>query len=213
MAAGKAGRRPHRMGAERRLYRAAAQRPAPRARPPFAVACLRSRPARSIIISSPATDMDGVISGYRALTGKAPMMPEWAYGFWQSRQRYNNQEEVLDVVARVSQARPAARQRSSRTGSTGARTIGAATGSIPKRFPDPKGMVDEVHALNARFMISVWPKFYPTTEHYKELTRRGRASITRNLRSEGRRTGSAPAISTPITTRIIPRAARFTGAR
>ena len=37
------------------------------------------------------------------------------------------------------------------------------------RFADAKGMVDEVHALNARIMISVWPKFYPTTDNYKEL--------------------------------------------
>ncbi|MBQ1221932.1 MAG: DUF5110 domain-containing protein, partial [Alistipes sp.] len=37
------------------------------------------------------------------------------------------------------------------------------------RFPDPKQMVDSLHAMNARFMISVWPKFYITTDHYKEL--------------------------------------------
>ena len=55
----------------------------------------------------------------------------------------------------------------------------------PARFPDPQAMVDEVHALDARIMISVWPKFYPTTENYSELdatahlsprARRGRRS-------------------------------------
>jgi alpha-D-xyloside xylohydrolase len=42
--------------------------------------------------------MDEVISGYRTVTGKAPVMPKWAMGFWQSRQRYTNQQELLDVV-------------------------------------------------------------------------------------------------------------------
>ena len=43
----------------------------------------------------------------------------------------------------------------------------------PARFPDPKGMIDKVHAQNAHFMISVWPKFYPTTANYKELDAAG----------------------------------------
>ena len=42
---------------------------------------------------------DEVISGYRTLTGKAVMLPRWAYGFWQSRQRYTTQKELLDVAA------------------------------------------------------------------------------------------------------------------
>ncbi len=42
--------------------------------------------------------MDEVISGYRTMTGKAPVMPKWSMGFWQSRQRYTTQEEVLGVV-------------------------------------------------------------------------------------------------------------------
>ncbi len=44
-------------------------------------------------------NMDEVISGYRTVTGKAPVMPKWSMGFWQSRQRYTTQEEVLGVVS------------------------------------------------------------------------------------------------------------------
>jgi alpha-D-xyloside xylohydrolase len=51
-----------------------------------------------------------------------------------------------------------------------------------KRFPDPKAMIDQVHALGARFMISVWPKFYPNTDNYKELERAG-AVYKRQLES------------------------------
>ena len=53
--------------------------------------------------------MDEVIAGYRKLTGKAPIMPKWAYGFWQSRQRYETQDQLLGVRPRISQARPSAR--------------------------------------------------------------------------------------------------------
>ena len=115
---------------------------------------------------------DEVIAGYRQLTGKAVLLPKWAYGFWQSRQRYTNQQELLGVVAEY-------RKRKIpldnivldwlywKEDSWGSHEFDAA------RFPDPKGMIDKVHALNARFMISVWPKFYPGTANYKELDAAG----------------------------------------
>jgi alpha-D-xyloside xylohydrolase len=117
-------------------------------------------------------DMDEVIAGYRALTGKAVMMPKWAYGFWQSRQRYASQAELVGVVEQY-------------------RKRGLPLDNIvqdwfywpeaewgshkfdPARYPDPAGMVDRVHALNARLMISIWPKFYPTTDNYRELAAKG----------------------------------------
>jgi alpha-D-xyloside xylohydrolase len=126
-------------------------------------------------------DMDEVISGYRKLTGKSVMMPKWAYGFWQSRQRYHTQDEVVGVVEEY-------RKRGLpldnivqdwfywREDDWGSHAFD------PQRFPNPKGMIDRVHALNARFMISVWPKFYPTTDNYKELKRAG-AVYERNVES------------------------------
>jgi alpha-D-xyloside xylohydrolase len=117
-------------------------------------------------------NIDEVISGYRKLTGQAPLMPKWAYGFWQSRQRYNTQDELTGVVREY-------------------RKRGLPLDNIvqdwfywpedswgchcfdPKRFPDGKAMVDEAHRLNANVMISVWAKFYPTTDHYKELDAAG----------------------------------------
>lgn len=118
------------------------------------------------------TSMDQVIAGYRYVTGKAPVMPAWAMGFWQSRERYKTQDELLTALKELRK-----------------RKFGVdnmvmdwmywkedAWGSHefdPARFPDPQQMVDSVHALNARLMISVWPKFYPTTEHFKELDAKG----------------------------------------
>ncbi|HEV8407432.1 MAG TPA: TIM-barrel domain-containing protein, partial [Sphingomicrobium sp.] len=46
----------------------------------------------------PGSSMDEAIAGYRGLTGKAPILPKWAYGFWQSRQRYETQDQLLGVV-------------------------------------------------------------------------------------------------------------------
>ncbi len=116
--------------------------------------------------------MDNVISGYRTLTGKAPVMPKWAFGYWQSRERYKSQSELLNVVKEY-------RRRNIPldnivldwsywpVDSWGSHEFD------PKFFPDPSGMVDSVHKLHSHIMISVWPKFYYTTEHYKEFDRKG----------------------------------------
>ena len=117
-------------------------------------------------------NIDGVISGYRTLTGKAQIMPEWAMGYWQSRERYSNQNELVATLKEFRE-----------------RHIPVdnivqdwqywdddAWGSHEfnkERYPDPKGMVDSVHAMGGRFMISVWPKFYTETEHFKEFDEKG----------------------------------------
>lgn len=116
--------------------------------------------------------MDDVICGYRTLTGKSPIMPKWAMGYWQSREKYNTQNEVLSTLSEF-------RKREIpidnividwlhwEENSWGSHEFDR------NRFPDPKGMVDSIHAMNGRVMVSVWPKFYATTEHYKEFDRNG----------------------------------------
>ncbi len=117
-------------------------------------------------------NMDEVIGGYRALTGKAPIMPKWAMGFWQSRERYKTQQEILDALKEF------------RTRHIPVDNIvldwnyweDDAWGSHEfdkARFPNPKAMVDSIHAMHAHMMISVWPKFYATTAHFKEFDEKG----------------------------------------
>ncbi|MDH6357827.1 TIM-barrel domain-containing protein [Parabacteroides sp. PF5-9] len=116
--------------------------------------------------------MDGVIKGYRSITGKAQVMPKWSMGFWQSRERYKTQDELLNTLKEFRRRRipidnivldwsywP--------EDAWGSHEFDAA------RFPDPEGMVKQVHDMNAKIMISVWPKFYHTTEHYKEFDEKG----------------------------------------
>ena len=118
------------------------------------------------------TNADEVISGYRTLTGKAVMLPKWAYGFWQSRQRYNTQDEVLSV-AREYRKRGIPLDAIVQDWFYWPEDSWGSHDFDTKRFPDPKGLVDALHKQNVRFMISVWPKFYPTTDHYKELDAKG----------------------------------------
>jgi alpha-D-xyloside xylohydrolase len=117
-------------------------------------------------------NLDGVIAGYRHLTGKAEMLPAWAYGFWQSRQRYDTQEQLLSVVREYRKREIPLDNivldwRYWKDDQWGSHDFD------PSRFPKPKTMVDEAHALNTRVMISVWPKFYPWTDNGKELDAKG----------------------------------------
>jgi alpha-D-xyloside xylohydrolase len=118
-------------------------------------------------------NMDEVISGYRTLTGKAPIVPKWALGFWQSRERYKTQEELLGVVAEF-------RKRKIpldnivldwfywKEDQWGSQQFDAT------RFPSPDSMISTLHnRYNTRFMISVWPKFYEGANTYQDFNSRG----------------------------------------
>ncbi|WP_080932481.1 TIM-barrel domain-containing protein [Xanthomonas albilineans] len=115
---------------------------------------------------------DQVIAGYRALTGKAVLLPKWAYGFWQSRERYKRQDELLAVLAEYRRRRLPIDNIVQDWSYWPEDAWGAHTFD-KSRFPDPDGMVKMVHDLHAQIMISVWPKFYPSTAHYKELDAAG----------------------------------------
>lgn len=117
--------------------------------------------------------MDEIISGYRTLTGKATMLPKWAMGFWQSRERYKSQEELLntvkefrtrkvplDVIVQDWQYWPENKWGSHIFDSS--------------RFPDPKEMMDILHKqLNTKLVISIWGKFYPNTASFDEYKEKG----------------------------------------
>ena len=115
---------------------------------------------------------DEVIGGYRTLTGKAPVYPKWVLGFWQSRERYKSSADIEETLAEF-------RRRHIPVDNIvqdwnywplpdwGSHKFEAA------RFPNPQAMLDSVHQMHGRFMISVWPKFYDTVDNYKELDAKG----------------------------------------
>ena len=117
-------------------------------------------------------DMDEVISGYRTLTGKAPVYPKWVLGFWQSRERYQSSKDIEENMKKFrDQKIPVDNIVQDwnywKLDSWGSHEFEAA------RYPNPQAMLDSVHALHGRFMISVWPKFYDTVKNYKELDAKG----------------------------------------
>jgi alpha-D-xyloside xylohydrolase len=116
--------------------------------------------------------MDQIISGYRTLTGKAPIMPEWAYGFWQSRERYQNQEEIVGTLAEFRK-RKIPIDNIVQDWSYWEEDQWGSHEFDKERFPNPGKMMDDIHNMNAHVMISVWPKFYHNTEHYRELHENG----------------------------------------
>ncbi len=103
---------------------------------------------------------DGVIAQMRWLSGKTPMLPLWAYGFFQSKERYKIQDESVDVVKKLRSLNipidciiqdwrywPEYKNDS----------IWNSHSFDTKRFPDPLKWIDEVHKLNTKLMIVAWP--------------------------------------------------------
>jgi alpha-D-xyloside xylohydrolase len=117
-------------------------------------------------------NMDEVISGYRILTGKAPIMPKWAMGFWQSRERYKTSTEIVGAL-KGFRDRNIPIDNIVLDWNYWPETQWGSHDFDKTRFPDPKAMVDSIHALHGHMMISVWPKFYVGIEHYKEFDRNG----------------------------------------
>ncbi|MDZ7288736.1 MAG: DUF4968 domain-containing protein [candidate division KSB1 bacterium] len=118
-------------------------------------------------------NLDQVIQGYREITGKAPMMPKWAMGFWQCRERYKSQDELLSVVKEFRK-RQIPLDNIVQDWFYWKEDQWGSHEFDPERFPDPDGMVKELHDhLHTRIMISVWPKFYVGTKHYEEFKEKG----------------------------------------
>ncbi|MFT3754635.1 MAG: glycoside hydrolase family 31 protein [Pseudoxanthomonas sp.] len=115
---------------------------------------------------------DEVIAGYRTLTGKAQILPKWAYGFWQSRERYKTADELTGVVDEYRR-RQLPLDNIVLDWSYWPENAWGSHDFDKQFFPDPDGMIKHVHDQHAQIMISVWPKFYPTTDNYKELDAAG----------------------------------------
>jgi len=119
---------------------------------------------------------DGVIRDYRRLTGKAPVMPKWALGFWQSRERYSSQEQLVETLQEMRR-RHIPVDNIVQDWQYWEDDQWGSHAFDPARYPNPEAMLDSVHALHGRLMISVWPKFYTNTAHYQELKQAGYAYI------------------------------------
>src|SRR5664279_5186251 len=118
-------------------------------------------------------DMDEVISGYRTLTGKAPIVPKWALGFWQSRERYKTEHEILSTVDEFRK-RKIPLDNIVLDWSYWKQNDWGSQEFDASRFPNPDSMIEVLHKkYHTHFMISVWPKFYEGISTYEDFEKKG----------------------------------------
>ena len=117
-----------------------------------------------------ADDPKGLLQNYTAVTGRAPMMPEELMGFWQCKLRYRTQDEVLTVARKYLEL--------------GIQldvividffhwTVQGDWKFDEKYWPDPKAMVDELHNMGIKVMVSVWPSVDRRSENFAEMAELG----------------------------------------
>jgi alpha-D-xyloside xylohydrolase len=114
-------------------------------------------------------DFDQIVSGYRDLTGAAPLFGKWAYGFWQCKNRYDSQDEILAIAKKY-------------------RDLHIPADNIVqdwfwwnvmgepvfnKHYPDPKGMIDDLHTDHFHIMFSYWAFFRKGSPVYDDMDKRG----------------------------------------
>jgi alpha-D-xyloside xylohydrolase len=115
---------------------------------------------------------DKILDLYRRITGQAPMYPKWAFGLFQSQDRYKTQQEFLSAAS-------------------GYKTNHIPVDVVvqdwyywyplpigshimePSAYPDPKAMVREIHREHLHGMISIWPCFGSGTANFDALKKAG----------------------------------------
>ncbi len=115
---------------------------------------------------------DHIIDLYRTATGKAPMFGKWAFGLFQSQDRYKSQQEILDVKDGYRKNNIPVDVVVQDWYWWAPLPIGSHVMNHD-RYPDPKGMIDELHKANMHAMISIWPVFGSGTKDYNALKSKG----------------------------------------
>ena len=100
------------------------------------------------------------------LTGHAPVMPHWATGFWQSRLRYETQEDLLEVARRYKEENVPL---SVIIADYFHWTEQGDYKFDPAYWPDVKAMTDELHRMGTKLVVSVWPTINEQSENYRYM--------------------------------------------
>ena len=138
-------------------------------RPPQDTTTLRSEEGQAIdyyFFYGP--ELNRVISEFRQATGEAPLFPKWAYGYWQCRERYHSQQEILDIAAEFRKRKipvDALVQDWQYWGKYGWNAMRF----DEAQYPRPKELLDQLHASDLHMLISVWSKFGEDTDVYKQM--------------------------------------------
>lgn len=111
-----------------------------------------------------------IVESYADVTGKVPMMPDYAMGFWQSKLRYQTQDELMEIAREYKRR-------------------GLPISVIVVDFfhwphqgdwkfdteywPDPEGMIRELKEMGIELMVSIWPTVEKDSENFEEMEKRG----------------------------------------
>jgi alpha-D-xyloside xylohydrolase len=113
-------------------------------------------------------EFDQIVHEIRTLTGQSPMLPKWAFGYVQSKERYVTQDELVKHCTRVPPARSAHRLYCAGLDVLDRRFMGPKnlrSGAIPQSCQ----MTTDLHALNTRLMVSIWPIMRPGGANWQEM--------------------------------------------
>jgi alpha-D-xyloside xylohydrolase len=111
-----------------------------------------------------------IMEHYVDATGHAPVLPEFASGYWQSKLRYDSQEQLMDV----------AREHKRRGLPLSVIVIDFLHWTVmgewefdQETWPDPQAMIDELDSMGVKVMLSIWPTVSEHSKYYKEMNERG----------------------------------------
>lgn len=117
------------------------------------------------------------VSAQRALfhlTGHVPMPALWNLGVWQSKERYTSSSELLDALKRLRSLRVPVDGIVQDWQYWGDNQHWNAQRFLNPAFSDYQQMIDSIHALHAKLLVSVWPDYGPATEQYQHLQSLGK---------------------------------------
>ncbi|WP_163325387.1 glycoside hydrolase family 31 protein [Draconibacterium mangrovi] len=120
-----------------------------------------------------AKTMDGVVAGYRTLTGKAPLFAKKAYGFWQSKERYTSFDELSDVVARYRENKLPIDNIVQDWRYWGDNHYWSSMYFKGKEYSNPEKNIEKLHNQHVDFMVSIWPVLGDSSKIFKEMAAKG----------------------------------------
>lgn len=116
---------------------------------------------------------DGVVAGMRDLTGNVPLFPLWTYGYWQSKERYKSQDELVNVVKKYRDLKIPLDGIIQDWQYWGNNYQWNAMDFISPDFSDAPKMIKDIHDMNAHLSVSIWSSFGPMTNQYREMDKKG----------------------------------------
>jgi len=122
------------------------------------------------VVYGPA--LDRVVAGYRLLTGKAPLAGKWAYGYWQSKERYKSGRELIGIVREYRKRGIPLDNIVQDWSYWGGMDQFSSMMWDSVNYPEPGRMTDSIHALHAHLMLSIWPALGTATAIFREMNER-----------------------------------------